>query len=288
MPTKFGRNYQVQIDCDSEIAIIKPPFTIEFSITRTVQSSANTMVLKIYNLAPITRQKIFQDRFNTARAGYRKIEVRAGYGDDTPIIFQGNIQFAYSYRQRTEWITEINAWDSGNAYANSFSNFTVSAGIPQQNIISKLFVDLPGVQTGIISQYNASSARARTYLGNTTDLLHDEVKDGNFFIDNGRAFALKAEDAYTSAIEVLEASTGLLGTPRRHDAQLDIDVLFEPHIAVGQFIQLNTIEKMFSGLYKVMGFAHQGIISDAVNGQCKTSINLWFGPGRINIIDKVV
>jgi len=282
---KFQRQYQIQIECDDEVAIIKPPFTINFSLNRDVGSTANTLNLKILNLSQHTRQKIFQDRYNTARIAYRRIELRAGYGTDMPIIFQGNIQVAYNYREKTEWVTDITAWDGGAAFANSFSNFTLGAGTSQNAIISKLFTDMPGISPGIVSQFNGTSERGKTYFGNTTDIIQEEVGiQGNFFIDNEKAFVLKPTDAYNGTVQIINAKSGLLGTPRRYDARLDIDVLFEPHVSVGQVLQLQSLEAMYNGNYKVMGFTHQGIISEAANGELTTKLNLWYGIHGLDIL----
>lgn len=282
---KFQRNYQIQIQCDNEVAIINPPFTINFSVNRSTNATANTLNLKITNLSQTTRQKIFQDRFNTAAVPRRKIEFRAGYGDDMPIIFRGNIQQALSYREGTEWITDIQAWDGGEAFLNSFSNFTIGAGTSQNSIVSKLFTDLPGTSKGIISDFNKTSSRAKTYFGNTTEILQNEIgHQGNFFIDNEVGYLLKTNDAYSGTLAIINAKSGLLGTPRRQEAMLDIELLFEPHISVGQHIQLETLEKIFSGIYKVMGFSHQGIISESANGALTTRLNLFYGINGINYI----
>jgi hypothetical protein len=59
---------------------------------------------------------------------------------------------------------------------------------------------------------------------------------------------------------------------------LDFEMLFEPRLTIGQTVQLKSdTNRIFNGIYKVMGFEHSGTISDAVAGPCKTSVSLWLG-----------
>lgn len=55
-------------------------------------------------------------------------------------------------------------------------------------------------------------------------------------------------------------------------------MLFEPRLTIGQQVQLQSqTNRIFNGMYKVMGFEHSGMISPAVGGDCKSSVSLWLG-----------
>ena len=78
---------------------------------------------------------------------------------------------------------------------------------------------------------------------------------------------------------LINAETGLLGTPMRRDGQLEVDILFEPSYVVGQLVEMQTITGVdeFNGLFKVIGIHHSGTISAASCGTLKTRLNLWYG-----------
>jgi len=98
---------------DTEFVSIASPITLQLNVIRNTLASANTGTFRIYNLKPETRNRIFHDRNSTTVL--RKIKVQAGYEDESPLptIFLGDIQTAYSSRQGADWVTEIQAFDSG-------------------------------------------------------------------------------------------------------------------------------------------------------------------------------
>jgi len=102
-----------------------------------------------------------------------------------------------------------------------------------------------------------------------------------------------------SAVTQINSDTGLLGTPRVQNTYVYVDVLFEPNIVVGQQITLvstestsskhsisggpnssstqantNLFNSNINGQYRVTSVSHKGIISEAINGQCVTTVGM--------------
>jgi hypothetical protein len=298
---KFGRHYYLLVQADTEskeqTVIITLPFSMQFNIARRLMSSANTAKITLYNLARDTREKLYKDKHTTAI--YKGIELRAGYSPikaaydskeylrevaSLPLIFKGNIKQAYSERRGTDYITAIEAYDGGFAFINSYTKASFMAGTPVNQILDGLIKTLPAVNKGAIGDFSNAAPRGNAYEGTTTKLLSD-LTGGRFFIDNEKAYCLQDNECIAGNIAVITSESGLLGSPRREETFLEFDILFEPRILIGQVVELRSeTETQFNGLRKVIGFTHKGMISETVNGQCITSVSLYYGAKQLFLV----
>lgn len=287
---KFGRNYVLQvgvaqygpITTPNPPILIKNPFTVEFDITRTVLTSANSCSFRIYNLSEAHRNAI---RFNFYNSGeLRPIVFQAGYGDSQagwPIVFTGNITQAWSVREGTDYVTTIECFDGGFAFANATYNGQFIAGTPYNSIISTIANSMGqfGVNPGYIGTMysNQTLARGATFSGNPCQMLA-ELTNGGFFIDNGKVNCIGVSEYIPGGISKIDSSTGLLGTPVLQQTLLTFDMIFEPGVIIGQQVQLNSkTAKSFSGPGKIVSVKHHGTISGAVSGNAITSLGMYWG-----------
>lgn len=275
--TKFGRNYELTVTVPPLLpVVITPPFTVEFDISRNTYSRANIAQFKIYNLGERNRAVI---RKNDTDFGYRlPMTFRAGYGDELSLSFKGNISKAFSYRQGVSWITEIQVYDGGLAYATAKTNLVIPKGTPTTDLLQTLITSLPDVTVGAVGDYTGTLSRSAALSGNTVNLLR-ELTGGGFFIDNGIGHALNTDEYLSdyAPIAQIDASTGLLGTPQVENTLCRFDMIFEPRLKVGQKIRLlSTTGAVFNGDYKVTALQHKGVISDAVAGSAVTTAEFQF------------
>lgn len=276
---KFGRNYElkVQVDTAGSVLTLKPPFTCEFDITRNTLSSLNVCQLRIFNLSQLSRDQI---RYNITNLGQkRKISFKAGYGDNIATIFTGTITEAWSVREGVNFITQIECYDGGFAFqTGTITASPFIAGTPYREIIRTLMRDLPDVSIGAIGNFTGVLPKKTTYSGDPVKALQ-ELTGGAFFIDNGKAYALKTDEYVPTLGQrlVVNAQSGLLGTPVREQTGVHFDMLFEPALTVGTKIKLESLtEQNFNGEYKVTEVKHKGVISDAVAGDAITTGGFFF------------
>lgn len=262
------------------------PFTIEFDITRNITNSANVAQIRIYNLSENNRNKI---RFNIQDSGlFLGIQLKAGYGSNLPIIFTGNMSQAWSIREGSDFITYIECFDGGYAFANGQTNEVFPAGMSEQTVLQNLSGSLPKVSVGAIGNYSGTLARNTPIAGNTTQILNERT-GGGFFIDNGTANCLGQSECLNGEMALINSASGLLGTPLRERTSLNFDVVFEPRPIPGQQIQLqSSTDANFNGFYKITSVKHRGMISPAVCGQCITSIGLFYGVGALQLVGSVL
>jgi hypothetical protein len=283
---KFGRTYELTIELNEktqDTVIIRPPISLQINVTRNTLASANTATITIYNLAENTRKRIYHDRYDTLT--YRRIVLKAGYEKNSPIIFRGQIRQAYSVRQGTEWVTSIECFDGGDAIINGFTSMTAPANITKQEILRQLASSLPHVEGSSIGSFPEKSPRGMSMMGNTWNIAGNLVdQEGHNYIDNEKVIIKKYNECVSGDIAIINSDTGLLETPRRQEQRLDIRTLFEPRVSVGQIIELQSREKVYNGQYQVLGFNHSGIISEALNGACTTTMQLWMGTKLLTLI----
>lgn len=280
MSNKFGKTFRLTIQTNdnyNEAIVIEPPFTVEFDINRDFEAQANTGDFKIYNLHPKTRKRIFQDLFNLSVD--RKVIFEAGYNNKLSTLFYGTLKSAYSSRSGTEIITELNCWDEGfGSLTTAFINKTYSAGWTKRDIIKAQMLKLSkeqGVQMGEVGQFDTTQQPRGIALFGQSAIILDKMSGGYMFIDNNKIHVLQYHEVIDGLVPVIDSSTGLLGTPKRQDAKITVDCIFEPRILVAQMVEIKSnVQDEYNGQYKVMGIHHSGIISETVAGDCKTELQL--------------
>ncbi len=296
---KFQRNYRLEVEgSDGKMYVFTYPMTLEFNIQRAALASANTGSLRIYNLSQDTRKVIYKDYYDNIVGTFRSVKLMAGYGDILSEILNGNIKEAKSFREEgsVNFITEIDCYDWSFAMINSSSNWIMGPPeyplpLKRSLVIDRLTDDLTkiGISKGVISKGgfdtdNPPYSRPFRADGNTWEILRSETND-HCCIDGGTVHCLLDDDCFEGDIKVIDASTGLLSTPKKSQSILKVDVLFEPAIKIGQTIYLSCeSETLYNDNYKVIGIQHTGIISGAVNGKCRTSLTMNAGEFKLNVI----
>lgn len=281
---KLGRKYTLAIEvAGGQKTEVTLPLTLDFEVRRNSQSSANTANFRIYNLHERTRNLIYFDRYNISE--FRAIQLRAGYQTFTPLIFNGTVRQAYSYREGVNMITDIECYDGGFQMVNGFTSQTIGIGTAATEVIRSLASTLPGLTSQpIVGAFNTINKRGEVLFGNTWELISQKT-GGLANIDNGQVKALQNNEVITGEIVEINSDSGLLGSPKRSDALLEFDMLFEPRLTIGQVVDLkSSTNRIFNGRYKVMGVIHRGTISDAVAGNATTTVSLWLGTAVLEVI----
>ena len=284
---KFGRKYVLRIEIsDNEFVEVKDPITCEFSIVRNNLASANTATFTLFNLNPDNRNKIYKDQYDMGT--FRAIQFYAGYGSQAkkvnedesetiilPQLFNGAIKKASSQREGAEFKTEIECYDGAVNVATATVSQTQPPGSTRKALINGLIESLTGINSKTIGAgFEDASKRGVSLMGNPMDLLQ-QFSGNTFYIDSQNAYALGPEEVIPSDIRLISAENGLLGTPRKYETLVELDMLFEPRLKPSQAIELKSVtDARFNGVYKLVGLTHRGTISGSIGGDCKTSVQL--------------
>jgi len=277
---KYLRTYSLTIDFpNGDSLTIGYPLTIDINVNTNILASCNTAVINIYNLSEDTRRLIFHDW--TQSDVYVGVTLKAGYEQgQSATIFRGNIRTAYSVRNGVDWVTTIDAWDSGFAVINGYTSRTVPAGYTMQQSITEISKDMPHATIGSISAFDGkklTDERGASYEGPSWDVIRSINAEGLSFIEAEKIYCI-GFDEYLADIRTvqIDAEAGLLGTPQRAETLVKVKMLFEPKVTIGRLAELNCAEPVYNGTYRIDGIAHAGTFSGAVCGSLMTELSLFF------------
>lgn len=286
---KFNRQFVMLVQAKGgEYKQIKSPLTCEFTITRNNLASTNEAHFVVYNLKEDTRNSIYkyyQDQWDV-----RNILFYAGYsemnGGLLPRCFRGQVQECSSYREGSDFRTEIECKEMWPGLTIDQIAASIPAGTPRPIAIRTIANMIPD-----IGSINVSSTGFLDVIKTTMSLIGSPFEllkmltNNNIYIDSGNVYAMKPKEIVNGDITIIDAlgENGLLGTPKKFKEKVVIEMLFEPRVKPSQLIEFTSDQlvklnaktvSLFNGTYKLTGFMHSGVISGAVNGDCRTSMTL--------------
>lgn len=277
---KKDPRYRVTVFTQQETIVIEYPITCKFNVTRSTFSASTECNIQLYNLAPSTRNVIFQDLYSNAidSSTWKYVHFEAGYGDTLTAIFKGRIKQAYSYKSggQTDVITEIQVipFDIFDCQ----TSVTFAAGTSYKDALSRMVSDMPNVTQGNTGALEGTFKTQTTFDGNAFSEINT-LTGGHSFVDNGVLNTIMSNEVIDVPVPVIGDDTGLLQTPVKKGSQLEVKMLFEPTLILGQLLEINSrVATQFNGQFKVIGFTHSGTISPTQGGQRITTATLWIAP----------
>lgn len=303
---KLNRRYRLTIqDVDENrepigtAVVIENPFTLRFSVSRSIFAEVNHADFEIINLAPDTYNRLFYDYFTinryfgdseaTRQVGNewksRTVILEAGYyGMEMSVIFVGDMWTCYTERRGTETVTKIHA--IVGLRATSITS-DVSFGSTTRNKVLMYLADDMHLKLKLYQVEDKQIHRPLIVSGNSYANIQ-KYSDDTAFIDNDEIKVLKYDDAFEGQIALINDESGLLGVPQRENGILSVSMIFEPRLTVGQIIEIQSrIAPMFNGQYKIYGLRHEGSISGAEAGKVTTTLEMLVGSqlyGRFGIV----
>lgn len=269
--------YRVTIYTQEETIIIEYPITCQMSVERSVHTTSCRANVQLYNLAPSTRDKIFQDVFPIDETKWKYMQVEAGYNGSMSQIFMGRILQAYSHKSggATDIITNIQAQALDLLDCNT--SHTFEAGTSFRDIYNTIAQDLPNCAIANTGALEGEIKTATTFDGNALEELN-KLSGGNTFIDNGMLNTIMNNECIDVPVPVITDDAGLLETPMRRDASLTIKSIFLPDLIIGQLLEIKSgIFSNYNGQFKVMGFTHNCLFSPTQAGTRTTDVEMWIG-----------
>lgn len=278
MIRQFDARYRVTVYSNTETTIVEYPITCKFTVTRGTFAQSNSATIQLYNLAPSTRNQIFQDQLNLDPNKMKYVHLEAGWGNTVSLIFRGRIMQAYSRKAggQTDIITEIQA-----VALDIFdypTSHTFAAGTSFRDALKTIASDMPNVAIGNIGAFEGTFQSPTTFDG----LAMEEISKhtgGHAFVDNGLLNVLMDNEVIDVPVPVISDDTVLLETPMRRDANLEVKTLFLPDLIAGQLVEVKSeVQPQFNGQFKLVGFTHDCLISPTQTGSRTTQLVLWIGP----------
>ena len=206
---------------------------IDFEIRKSIQPTPNTALIKIYNLSPNNENSISKE--------FTEVILNAGYQNNVRIVFRGNIKHVFKYKEKTDYITEIEAADGDEDYRNAYLNLSLSAGTSRSHVITQAVGSFGTTKQGFSDIDDYTHIRGVVLTGNTRTILDKLAKDAgaNWSIQDGQLTIVKTTGVLPNTAIVVNSDTGMLDAPEVNDKGIGVKCLMNPQIACNGAIQLN-------------------------------------------------
>lgn len=254
---RFNRDYRLKIKLGDDLLEINPPTRVSFNGVRSMGTLSNVFEISIYNLSPNNYKRMTKDP--DTRAGQFEFNdytfiFEGGYENNIGVIFAGQIHEAKTVRNGENLITTISAIAGLHDLKYSFISQTVSNIDVPDFVIKKMGLTNKGKISDV-----PKLKRPKVLLGNAFKILEDTYPQHNVFIDNNSCYILKDGETTTDFMPVVDASTGLIGTPTRVQQRVNFSTLLNADIVLGGNVDLKaTVDDYINGVYNVESIQYSG------------------------------
>ncbi|MCY0154235.1 hypothetical protein OEG86_20625 [Hoeflea alexandrii] len=193
---------------------------IEFSISKSVSSSANTAEIKLYNLAEGTRNGMGKE-FDavTLEAGY----MPPGEGGNVGIIFKGAVRDVEHKRDGPNIITTITCGDGDKALRRATISKSYPAGTKVTDVIEDISAELEGkgITRGEFKYPDELKSKTfkRPYVvcGSCAREMDTIGRGNNFYWSSqNETIEIIPGDGFVGSVTLITPETGMIGTPSHH------------------------------------------------------------------------
>ncbi|MCK7171575.1 hypothetical protein [Enterobacter chengduensis] len=266
MSVNWIRHFELQLLNQNGKGIALSDFKVTFNIEWfNISTTTRVGVIKIYNLAASTANKILGSEFSKVRliAGYDGIadpvdvnqvgvvreinadEIGQNDGKNYGLLFSGDIRYSVTGKENpVDSYVLIQAADSDMAFITTMSHQTLAAGYTAVDLNKALMKDfsVSGVSEGKTPEMPPTVfPRGRVLFGMTRDLMDNvasQCKATWMFVDGKREMV--AQDEFVHDAIVLNSTTGLIGMPQQTLGNgVNVRCLINPNIKVNGLIQLD-------------------------------------------------
>lgn len=207
---------------------------ITFEITKTSDGTPNEGIIKIYNLSENTHSRIKNE--------FDDVILNAGYKDALAVIFRGNIRRVFKYKDKNDWITELDCGDGDQDFKTAVINETIEAGVSDDVVVDRAVGTMSKTKKGPVKGLGANRRlRAQVLSGNTRDVMQKMARDNNasWSIQDGQLTFIPVQGVLDDEAIVVNAQTGMLTTPEQGDEGIKVKTLLNPLYKVYGRIKLD-------------------------------------------------
>ena len=248
-----------------------------FKIEKSDASEPNKATIEVWNLSEANRRILQEGASLVAktiaaakRAGVTPrwkwpLIVEAGYVGYKSQIFSGDVQLAESKKERSDWVTTIEAEDGGNQYANARINKSFGAGTTMLALLTFAAKSL-GIGLGNSLEKFAISKRNIVVFkkgiaisGKVSKILDKYCASAGYrwCIHDGQLQVLAPGETLFENVVILNKSSGLIGSPELgEEGVVSFTSLLQGAIKPGKRIILDS--ETAKGTFKAERVSHSG------------------------------
>lgn len=192
----------------------------------------------------------------------KKVRLYAGYEDDIGMIFEGDITSAAPITEPPDVWLQIEAtngfFDNNRVVSKTIKDKTTIKDIAEQ-VSSWLKVPLQWLSTAnkVVNMFSISGSAGQFIrkLNALGDIIAFKDEDGLVVLDS--------KNPNRRITTEVSKETGMIGIPKADNNGIRVDVLLNPHLKLGQTINLKSgLIPSLNGQYWIYGLTHSGSLRD--------------------------
>lgn len=235
-----GKDFTTENPTGIEITDLR----FKFEVQRSLTSTPNTADVWIHNLAPRTRAELEGKNLT--------VQLEAGYDNVNRLLCVGNVHFAMSEEQHTDWVTLLQLTDNGRGITFGRTNKSYGPGTTVRKVIqdvaATMGLNLPS------NLVNDSALDRRLPTGivaagpSSLELTRLLAPFGyHWSVQNGRLVVLRDEEHMGGEALLIDEGHGMIGTPqfgspsrRGAPAHVNIKTLLYPEVEPGALVRVRS------------------------------------------------
>lgn len=233
-----------------------------FYIARGDLQTPNSADVRIYNVKDETANRITKE--------FTRVVIQGGYEGSFGLLFDGTIKQARRGRvDAKDSYIDIVAADGDQAYNFSTIALSLAAGAQPADAVQAFVKAMAaqGITQGYVPELSTNgSARGRVYYGMTRDELREwaEVQDALWSIQDGKLVLIPKTSYVPGDTPLISPSTGLVGVPEQTPNGIEMRVLLNPSIKIGQRVKLDSTVNPFRYGLDVQSQASNALLASSI------------------------
>lgn len=214
-------------------------FRVTFNVRRGDYQNPNSCDLRIFNLSDSTANRIHDE--------FTQVAVQAGYEGNFGLIFRGTIKQVRKGRlDQLDSYVDVTAADGDEAYNFSTMALSLAAGATPSDSVQAFLKVMASqaINQGYTPELSTNgSVRGKVFYGATKDEVRKFAMANqlSWNLNDGRLSFIPLTSYVPSAnVPVISPQTGLIGVPEQTQNGIEMRVLLNPSIKIGQLVQLDS------------------------------------------------
>ena len=235
-----GASYNLDNPTGIEITNLR----FKFEVQRSLTSTPNSADVWIHNLSPRNRAELEGKNIS--------VQVEAGYDGVNRLLCVGNVHFAMSEIQKTDWVTLLQLNDLGRAFTYGRVNRSYGAGTTLRKVVTdvaaSMGLGLPQNLQKDTSLDQRLPAGIATYGQARLELTRILAEFGyHWSVQNGRLLVLRDEEPVDGEAIPIDQPHGMVGTPQfgappksGKNPHITLKMLLYPEVAPGALVEVSS------------------------------------------------
>lgn len=237
---QFGRTVSL-ILANQQVSRDLSQLHFRFTVRASDQESPNTAEIRVYNLKHTTVAEIIKE--------YTSVILQVGYQGQVATLFQGTIkQFKQGRERNVDNFLMILAADGDELYNFGVVQQSLAAGTSYQDRFNSICDALGAPKDPNAEGYMQATGgilpRGKVLFGLGRSYLRDLARSTGtrWSIQKGQMTFIQLTGYLPGNPIIIDSKSGMIGVPEATDQGVEVTILINPLVIVGQRVQINSAD----------------------------------------------